>query len=114
MLPLIVLSAFLVQWKLHHLSLKAYTDQLGKDATNQLTEELTTAKDNAVTELETYEEITTRNLKNQGDWAIEDLRESVTGPLDGLVFQFRLVRSTLIECQYFLFGMVRVRLNARP
>lgn len=84
--------------------MKAYTDQLGKDATNQLTGELTTAKDNAVTELETYEDITTRNLKNQGDWAIEDLRESVTGLLDGLVFQFRLVRSTLIECQYFLFG----------
>ena len=77
-----------------------YTDELGEDAVNELTGDLTTAKDNAVTELEDavreaqarlaekldeQEEITTRNLKNQVDWAIEELRESVTGLLDGLV-----------------------------
>lgn len=80
--------------------LTTYTDQLGQDAVNQLTGDLGTAKDNAVTELEdavreakeqlaqeldSNEEITVRNLKNQVDWAIEDLRASVTELLTGLV-----------------------------
>lgn len=77
-----------------------YTEELGQDAVDELTGDLTTATDDAVTELEdavkeaqasliteldNNEEITTRNLKNQVDWAIEDLRESVTDLLDGLV-----------------------------
>lgn len=80
--------------------LTEYTGELGQAAVDQLTTELTEAKDGAVTELEdavrqaqealaqeldSYEEITANNLKNHVDWAIEDLREAVTGLLDGLV-----------------------------
>lgn len=80
--------------------LTTYTDELGEDAVNQLTGDLTTATDDAVTELEdavraakeqlaqeldSNEEITARNIKNQLDWTIEDLRETVTGLLTGLV-----------------------------
>lgn len=80
--------------------LTAYTDNTGEEALTQLTNDLTTAKDDAVLELEeairqaqerlaqeleNQEEITTRNLKNQVDWAIDDLRVAVTALLEELV-----------------------------
>lgn len=80
--------------------LTTYTNKLGEQAVNQLTVDLTMAKDEAVADLEgairqaqdelaaaleEQEEITTRNLKNQVDWAIEDLRKNVAGLLDQLV-----------------------------
>lgn len=80
--------------------LTAYTTDVGEDAVTQLTDDLTTAKNNAVSELEeairqaqerlaqeleNQEEITTRNLMNQVDWAIEDLRVAVTELLNTLV-----------------------------
>lgn len=77
-----------------------YTADLGNDAIGQMTNDITAAQDIAVTELEeairlaqenlagelsTQEEVTTRNLINQVDWAVEDLRDSVTDVLESMV-----------------------------
>lgn len=77
-----------------------YTAELGNEAIGQMTNDITAVKDNAVAdlenairqaqetlgaELETQEEITTRNLMNQVNWAVDDLRKNVVEVLDGLV-----------------------------
>ncbi|MGF7013031.1 hypothetical protein [Ornithinibacillus bavariensis] len=77
-----------------------YTGQLGQAAINEMTADINTARDRAVQELEdairqaqerlamelnNQEEITVRNLKNQIDWRIQELREDVTALLDTLV-----------------------------
>ncbi|GAA0440928.1 hypothetical protein JUJ52_21100 [Virgibacillus sp. AGTR] len=86
--------------------LTAYTGEVGQSAVNQVTTDLTEAKETAVAELEaavqnaqeqleaelaSNEEITIRNLKNQVDWAIEDLRELVTELLAGLVEEQQVI-----------------------
>ncbi|GGJ58970.1 hypothetical protein [Virgibacillus salexigens] len=86
--------------------LTAFTEQLGDEAVNQLTSDLTEAKSQAVAELEeaianaqadleaeiaTNEEVTIRNLQNQVDWAINDLRETVTELIGGLVEEQQII-----------------------
>lgn len=80
--------------------LAAYTGELGNEAIGQMTNDITAAKDNAVADLEeairqaqealaaeldTQEEITTRNLLNQVNWAVDELRTNVIDVLDGMV-----------------------------
>lgn len=77
-----------------------YTTDLGNNAISQMTNDITAAQNVAVKELEeairlaqenlggelsTQEEVTTRNLINQVDWAVEDLRDSVTVVLENMV-----------------------------
>lgn len=77
-----------------------YTSDLGDEAVTQLTTDLTTAKENAVQELEeairaaqeelaaevsSHETATIENLSNWLGWTIDDLRASVTTLLDELV-----------------------------
>ncbi|AUJ25016.1 MULTISPECIES: hypothetical protein [Virgibacillus] len=83
-----------------------YTGELGQEARNQITSDLTAAKQEAVTDLETaiqnaqdqieaelrnQEEITTRNLKNQIDWAVEDVRQVVTALLANLMEEQQMI-----------------------
>jgi hypothetical protein len=80
--------------------LTAFTGEKGQAAIEQVTNDLTVAKDAAVTELEeairiakeeltaelaTQQEINTRNLKNQVNWKIDDVRKQIKGILAGLV-----------------------------
>lgn len=80
--------------------LTTFTTESGNSAVEQLTTDIHEARDQAVTELEdairaaqeelaqelaNQEEITTRNLKKQVDWAIEDLQEEVVSLLETLV-----------------------------
>lgn len=80
--------------------LTSYTGTKGEAAVAQVTEDLNAAKVSAVTELEEAiekakdeltaelnknEEIITRNMKNQIDWKIEDVRDEVNVLLDELV-----------------------------
>ncbi|MFD1334390.1 hypothetical protein ACFQ4N_02195 [Oceanobacillus iheyensis] len=77
-----------------------YTSELGEEAVTQLTSDLTTAKDNAVQELEdaiqaaqeelaaevsSHEAATIENISDWLGWTIDDLRASVTTLLDDLV-----------------------------
>ncbi|MGN7385461.1 hypothetical protein [Sporosarcina sp. SAFN-015] len=80
--------------------LTAFTGEKGQAAIEQVTNDLTAAKDAAVTELEeairiakeeltaelaTQQEINTRNLKNRIDWKIDEVRGQVEGILADLV-----------------------------
>lgn len=80
--------------------LTEYLGNLNEEAIGQMSTDITEAKDSAVTELEdairnaqeilaneldTQEEVTTRNLYSQVNWAVEDLRNDVTDLLDGMV-----------------------------
>ncbi|SET08800.1 hypothetical protein SAMN05216389_105118 [Oceanobacillus limi] len=77
-----------------------YTGAKGEEAVENVTDALNTARDGAVQELEdaieaakgaieselaNQEEITARNLKNQVDFAVRDVREAVNNLLDELV-----------------------------
>ncbi len=80
--------------------LQEHTGALGEEAVAQLTGDINTARDAAVSELEeaiqaaqealaaevaVQEELTVRNLQNQVDWAVEDLTESVEAIIGNLV-----------------------------
>ncbi|WP_042225078.1 hypothetical protein [Oceanobacillus manasiensis] len=80
--------------------LTAFTGTEGEEALGQLTNDLTAAKDSAVSELEeairqaeeeiaaeveNQKEINTRNLQNRINWKIDDVRDEVEGLLEGLV-----------------------------
>ncbi|GEM_PF-4874004 len=77
-----------------------YTAESGSEAIGQMTQDITAAKDHAVrdleeairkaqetlaSELESQEKVTTKNLLNQVDWAVDDLRTDVMEVLDGMV-----------------------------
>lgn len=81
-------------------NLTTYTTDSGELAMQQMTTDIHAARDQAVSELEgaiheaqerlaqevaSQEEITSRNLRNQVNWAIEGLRENVTSILETLV-----------------------------
>ncbi|MEN2768998.1 hypothetical protein [Ornithinibacillus xuwenensis] len=80
--------------------LTAFTGEVGQAAVDEMTTDIHTARDEAVADLEeairqaqeqlgaeldNQEIITIDNLKNQVDWAIEDLRKQVTALLQTLV-----------------------------
>lgn len=80
--------------------LTEYVGELSDTAISQMTTDITEAQDQAVTELEdaiheaqeqlanelaSQQEVTTRNLYSQVDWAVEDLRTDVTDLLNNMV-----------------------------
>ncbi|WP_010648065.1 hypothetical protein [Oceanobacillus massiliensis] len=86
--------------------LTAYTDAKGNEAVAKVTDDLEQAKSDAVSDLEAaiaaaigeleaeidnQEEIVTRNLKNQVDWAIDYVRATLEELLDELVEEQQVI-----------------------